>query len=87
MHTSIPILAALAALATSLPVFAEIPAFVPLPSKIQEGSGRFKLDAATFIVAPTALTNEATLLAERLQTVAGIPATIATSGTCVSSIF
>lgn len=80
INRSIPIIAALAALAISLPAFAEIPAFVPLPAKIQEGSGRFKLDAATTIVAPAVLTNEATLLAARLRTVAEIPATIAASG-------
>lgn len=81
MRTSIPILAALAAVAASLPVFAEIPAFIPLPSEIQQGSGRFKIEAATRIIAAASLTNEATLLAERLRTVAKIPATIATSGT------
>ncbi len=57
------------------------PAFVPLPAKIQEGRGRYTLDAATTIVAPTALTNEANLLAARLRTVAGLPAPVATSGT------
>ncbi len=55
-------------------------AFVPLPAKIQQGSGRYKLDTATTLVAPTALTNEANLLAARLRTVAGLPVPVATSG-------
>ncbi len=81
INRTVPIIAALAALTISLPLFAEIPAFVPLPAKIQEGSGRFKLNAATTVVAPAALTNEATLLAGRLRTVAEIPAAISASGT------
>ena len=59
---------------------AELPAFLPFPAKIIAGDGRYKLDASTTISAPAALTNEANLLAARLRTVAGIPATIANSG-------
>lgn len=62
------------------PLFAD-PAFVPLPLEVQQGSGEYLLTAETTIVAPTALANEANLLAERLRTVAEIPAKIATSGT------
>lgn len=59
---------------------AEVPAFIPLPAKIETASGRFKLDAATSISAPVSLTNEATLLAARIRTAAGIPMEFNNSG-------
>ncbi len=60
---------------------AQVPAFVPLPAKVESAQGRFQLEADTTIVAPEALTNEAEQLAARLRKVAQIPAPIAQEGT------
>ncbi len=79
MRIPSPLLIALAVLSNGFSR-AETPAFVPLPAKVVTSGGRFKLDAATAIVAPASLTNEANLLAVRLRTVAGIPAVVASTG-------
>lgn len=57
-----------------------MPAFVPLPAKVEPGSGRYKLEAGTAIIAPAALRNEAELLAARLRRVAGLPVPINQTG-------
>lgn len=59
---------------------AAMPAFIPLPAKVEPGNGRYQLDASTTIVAPASLTNEATQLAGRLRRIAGLPVPIAETG-------
>jgi hexosaminidase len=66
------------ALATSTP--AEVPAFVPLPIRVEIGEGRYRLGETTAIVAPASLTREATLLAKQLRRVAGLTAPVVGSG-------
>ena len=72
----------LTALLAVSPVFlqADVADFVPLPQIVQAADGKFTLDAATTIVAPTALANEANFLANRLRVTAMLPAPVATSG-------
>lgn len=78
MHIPIRSFLIAAALSTSTP--AEVPAFVPRPARVEIGEGRYRLGETTTIVAPASLTHEATLLAERLRRVAGIPSPVAASG-------
>jgi hexosaminidase len=79
MHRSIKSLViGTAILATSAP--AEVPAFVPLPARVEARDGRYRLGETTTIVAPATLNPEAKLLAERLQRGAGLAAPVVGSG-------
>lgn len=63
---------------------AEIPSLVPIPTKVEAGNGRFKLDAGTAVIAPDGLRSEAKQLAARLSLTSGLGIRTAASGKGIS---